>query len=138
MGNFAQKNPPGKSVANSSKIYATKIPDTFLHRGWAKISASTVIAARSCRGFFALGDGWLAAPVRFPLTLSRVGPYVVALCVWSSAPAAAGPRKDHLERAFNSMQNECIVQEPKKEPQSPKNRMNSTKELSEQFEGATQ
>ena len=29
----AQKNPPGKSPAKSSKIYTTKIPDTFLQRG---------------------------------------------------------------------------------------------------------
>ena len=36
MGNSAQKNPPGKSPAKSSKIYTTKIPDTFLQRGQAK------------------------------------------------------------------------------------------------------
>ena len=29
----AQKNPPGKSPAKSSKIYTTKIPDTSLQRG---------------------------------------------------------------------------------------------------------
>ena len=31
----AQKNPPGKSPAKSSKNYTTKIPNTFLQRGWA-------------------------------------------------------------------------------------------------------
>ena len=35
-GKSAQKNPPGKSPAKSSKIYTTKIPDTFLQRGRAK------------------------------------------------------------------------------------------------------
>ena len=35
MGKSAQKNPPGKSPAKSSEIYATKIPDTFLQRGRA-------------------------------------------------------------------------------------------------------
>ena len=34
----AQKNPPGKSPAKSSKICTTKIPDTFLQRGWAIFS----------------------------------------------------------------------------------------------------
>ena len=32
----AQKNPPGKSPAKSTKIYTTKIPDTFLETGHAK------------------------------------------------------------------------------------------------------
>ena len=32
VGKSAQKNPPGKSPAKSSKIYTTKIPDTFLQR----------------------------------------------------------------------------------------------------------
>ena len=36
VGKSAQKNPPGKSPAKSSKIYTTKIPDTFLQRGQAK------------------------------------------------------------------------------------------------------
>ena len=36
VGKSAQKNPPGKSPAKSSKIYTTKIPDTFLQRGRAK------------------------------------------------------------------------------------------------------
>ena len=35
VGKSAQKNPPGKSPAKSSKIYTTKIPDTFLQRGRA-------------------------------------------------------------------------------------------------------
>ena len=36
MGKSAQKNPPGKSPAKSSRTYTTKIPDNFLQRGWAK------------------------------------------------------------------------------------------------------
>ena len=36
VGKSAQKNPPGKSPAKSSKIYTAKIPDTFLQRGWGK------------------------------------------------------------------------------------------------------
>ena len=36
VGKSAQKNPPGKSPAKSSKICTTKIPDTFLQRGRAK------------------------------------------------------------------------------------------------------
>ena len=32
VGKSAQKNPPGKSPAKSSKNYTTKIPDTFLQR----------------------------------------------------------------------------------------------------------
>ena len=36
VGKSAQKNPPGKSPAKSSKIYATRIPDAFLQRGRAK------------------------------------------------------------------------------------------------------
>ena len=32
-GKSAQKNPPGKSLAKSSKFYTTKIPGTFLQRG---------------------------------------------------------------------------------------------------------
>ena len=32
VGKSAQKNPPGKSPAKSSKICTTKIPDTFLQR----------------------------------------------------------------------------------------------------------
>ena len=35
VGKSAQKNPPGKSPAKSSKIYTTKIPDIFLQRGRA-------------------------------------------------------------------------------------------------------
>ena len=35
VGKSAQKNPPGKSPAKSSKFYTTKIPDTFLQRGRA-------------------------------------------------------------------------------------------------------
>ena len=38
VGKSAQKNPPGKSPAKSSKIYTTNIPNTFLQRGWAKKS----------------------------------------------------------------------------------------------------
>ena len=37
MGKSAQKNPPGKSLAKSSKFYTTTIPDAFLQRGQAKI-----------------------------------------------------------------------------------------------------
>ena len=33
VGKTAQKSPPGKSPAKSSKIYTTKIPDTVLQRG---------------------------------------------------------------------------------------------------------
>ena len=33
VGKSAQKNPPGKSPAESSKIYTIKIPHTFLQRG---------------------------------------------------------------------------------------------------------
>ena len=35
VGKSAQKNPPGKSPAKSSKIYTTRIPDSFLQRGRA-------------------------------------------------------------------------------------------------------
>ena len=35
-GKSAQKNHPGKSLANSFKFYTTKIPDIFLQRGGAK------------------------------------------------------------------------------------------------------
>ena len=38
VGDSAQKNPPGKSPANSSRTYTTKIPDTFLQRGRANNS----------------------------------------------------------------------------------------------------
>ena len=38
LGKSAQRNPPGKSPAKSSKIYTTKIPDTFLQRGRANKS----------------------------------------------------------------------------------------------------
>ena len=41
VGKSAQKNPPGKSPAKSSKIYTTKIPDTFLQRGRAGLSGPT-------------------------------------------------------------------------------------------------
>ena len=37
-GKSAQKNPPGKSPAKSSKTYTTKIPDNFLQRVRAKKS----------------------------------------------------------------------------------------------------
>ena len=37
VGKSAQKNPAWKSLAKSSKFYTTKIPDTFLQRGRAKI-----------------------------------------------------------------------------------------------------
>ena len=37
VGKSAQKNPPRKSPGKPSKIYTTKIPDTFLQRGRAKI-----------------------------------------------------------------------------------------------------
>ena len=40
VGKSAQKNPPAKSPAKSSKIYTTKIPDTFLQRGRANIAQS--------------------------------------------------------------------------------------------------
>ena len=35
VGKSAQKSPPGKSPAKSSKLYTTKIPDNFLQRGRA-------------------------------------------------------------------------------------------------------
>ena len=65
-GKSAQKNPPGKSPAKSSRIYTTKIPDTFLlcrgpdqktlsfhrvprqSRDWADLAAS-VRACQSSR-----------------------------------------------------------------------------------------
>ena len=37
VGESAQRNPPGKSPAKSSKTYTTKIPDNFLQRGRANI-----------------------------------------------------------------------------------------------------
>ena len=37
VGQSAQKNPPGKSPAKSSKVYTTKIADIFLQRGRANI-----------------------------------------------------------------------------------------------------
>ena len=43
-GKSAQKSPPGKSLAKSSIIYATKIPDIFLQRGRA--------SQLSCRHLF--------------------------------------------------------------------------------------
>ena len=46
IGKSAQKNSPGRSPAKSSKIYTTKIPDTFLQRDQAKTS-------RDCPG-----NGW--------------------------------------------------------------------------------
>ena len=36
VGKSGQKNPPGKSPAKSSKIYTTKIPETFLQIGQGK------------------------------------------------------------------------------------------------------
>ena len=43
-GKSAQINPPRKSLAKSSKIYTTKVPDKFLQRGraeeWAFDAAS--------------------------------------------------------------------------------------------------
>ena len=45
-GKSAQKNPPGKSPAKSSKIDTTKIPDTFLQRG---LSPKNVTNTRICR-----------------------------------------------------------------------------------------
>ena len=36
-GKKCTENPPGKSLAKSSKIYTTKIPGNFLQRGRAKI-----------------------------------------------------------------------------------------------------
>ena len=36
VGKRAQKNPPGKSPAKSSKMCTTKVPNTFLQRGRAK------------------------------------------------------------------------------------------------------
>ena len=44
VGKSAQKNPPGKSQAKSSKIYTTKIPDTFLQR-----SRANILFSQSCR-----------------------------------------------------------------------------------------
>ena len=44
VGKSAQKNPPAKSPAKSSKNYTTKIPDNFLQRGRAKIYISAASA----------------------------------------------------------------------------------------------
>ena len=52
VGKRAQKNPPGKSPAKSSKIYTTKIPDTFLQRGRANVLQNT--------RFCCLSVGWQA------------------------------------------------------------------------------
>ena len=41
VGKSAQKNPPGKSPAKSSKFYTTKIPDNFLQRDQANIGVET-------------------------------------------------------------------------------------------------
>ena len=50
VGKSGQKNPPGKSPAKSSKIYTTKIPDTFLQRGWAKKNqTNSPTSFRHCR-----------------------------------------------------------------------------------------
>ena len=50
VGKSAQKNPPGKSPAKSSKNYTAKIPDTVLQRGRAKRCPSqTPDIARSPR-----------------------------------------------------------------------------------------
>ena len=48
VGKSAQKNPPGKSPAKSSKIYTTKIPDTFLQRGRAKNHLGQLFAPPVC------------------------------------------------------------------------------------------
>ena len=52
-----EKNPPGKSPAKSSKIYTTKIPDTFLQRGRANIWAYFREAApkKKCLGNLGIG-----------------------------------------------------------------------------------
>ena len=46
VGESAQKNPPGKTPAKSSKFYTTKIPDTFLQRGRANKSFWPVTPVR--------------------------------------------------------------------------------------------
>ena len=48
VGKSAQENPPGKAAAKSSKIYATKIPDTFLQRGWALSLYSVPLTSFAC------------------------------------------------------------------------------------------
>ena len=50
FGKDAQKNPPGKSPAKSSKIYTTKTPDTFLRRGRAN-DCTTLVRAGTKRKF---------------------------------------------------------------------------------------
>ena len=49
VGKSAQKNPPRKSPAKSSKIYTTKIPDNFLQRGQAKSSREIKMQNGSCQ-----------------------------------------------------------------------------------------
>ena len=50
VGKSAQKNPPGKSPAKSSKIYTTKIPDTFLQRGRANMPSPSLVAEKQGPG----------------------------------------------------------------------------------------
>ena len=57
VGKSAQKNPPGKSPAKSSKFYTTKIPDTFLQRGRAKYFDDFRISQEN---LFTLRLGWPA------------------------------------------------------------------------------
>ena len=46
VGKSAQRNPPGKSPAKSSKSHTTKITDTFLQRGQANISCMKLCPTR--------------------------------------------------------------------------------------------
>ena len=52
VGESAQKNPPGKFSKKSAQIYTTKIPNTFLERGWAikarAISRSAKLPIGNC------------------------------------------------------------------------------------------
>ena len=54
VGKSAQKNPPRKSPGKSSKIYITKIPDTFLQRGRANLCWPPNLFLSFSRHLFAL------------------------------------------------------------------------------------
>ena len=58
-----QKNhPPGKSPAKSSKIYTTKIPDTFLQRGRAKVSETLKPLQNRAHGNSKRRHPWILQP----------------------------------------------------------------------------
>ena len=52
-GKRAQRNPPQKSPAKSSKIYTTKIPDTFLQRGRPKCYIGKTVGFFLCNNLSA-------------------------------------------------------------------------------------